>query len=239
MGRLGSDVLALACIAGGALAGAGITAGLMARSVDVDSQTALRHCVVEYDAPQVVVRLRSSDGTASVTTRAKAPDATNCVTIEPNSVRIVQPTAISVIKTTEWTEEIGEQLDQARAQMEETRLRADEFRLQADELRLHADELRLQADEMRLEGELELLEGQELDLQNTRLAALEALLEQLRSKEADGAEATEVAKRLREALEEARAREGQSVTRIEIFRPDAAPEAPEPPTPVTPPGGGN
>ena len=159
MGRLGSDVLALVCIAGGALAAAGITAGVLASSADGDVQvmTMTQRCMT-MQAPRVVVRLGSGEGTASVTTHARAPRATSCANIEATSV--------SVIRTTEWTEELGEQLDAARVQMEGMRIDADEIRFRADELGAAADEAMLRV----LEEQLAELESTERSFEAQELA---------------------------------------------------------------------
>jgi hypothetical protein len=65
MGRWGTDVVALACIAGGAVVGSGVTAALFASPGEREAQRVEVVCASE--APQVVVRL--SSGTNSASTR--------------------------------------------------------------------------------------------------------------------------------------------------------------------------
>ncbi|MBT8337422.1 MAG: hypothetical protein KJO11_12515 [Gemmatimonadetes bacterium] len=162
MGRIGTDVVALACIAGGALAAAAVTAGVMAGGADAEYRVVTRHCV-SVEAPRIFVRLHGEDGEATVTTRsysaqAGAADAP-CVTAS----------SIAVVRTAEWTEEIGAQLDAARAEVDGIRLEADEMRLRADELRIEAEGIRLKGDELRFG-----------DDQEAALEALEELLAGMR-----------------------------------------------------------
>ena len=75
MGRIGTDVMALACIAGGALAGAAVTAGVMSRGADAQYRVVTRHCVAE--APRIIVRLHGDDSGSTVTTRNYSGQAGN------------------------------------------------------------------------------------------------------------------------------------------------------------------
>lgn len=175
MGRFGTDVVALACIAGGALAGAAVTAGVMVGSVDgADSaaseyRVVTRHCAV-VEAPRVVVRLHSEDGESTVTTRSYEAQSGKA------DAPCVAASTISVVRTTEWREDIGERLDAARAEVEEMRLQAEEMRLHADELRLEAEGFRLESDELRFGDE-----------QEAALKALQELLAGLKAPDAPDA----------------------------------------------------
>jgi hypothetical protein len=210
----------MACIAGGALAGAAVTAGVMARGGDAEYRVVTRHCAVEVEAPRVVIRLKSGDGESTVTTRSYARTGAS-------DGPCVSASSIAVIRTAEWREDIGEQLDAARARMEEVRLEADEMRLHADELRLEADQFRLQADELRLDAEQEAMRGM-----------LKELLAELKGSEAS---AEEIGEAMRQMNELTLARRAKPVVRI--YRPDppAAPDAPAAPAPApaAPGSGGN
>jgi hypothetical protein len=120
--------------------------------------------------------------------------------------------SIAVIRTTEWTEEIGERLDAARVQVEEVRLEADEMRLHADELRVRAEEFAIQADEIRFGEDHE-----------AALAALNDLLAEMKGSDASAEE-------LRAAMDQVRdltlTRSGEPVVRI--VRPDPPPAPPAP-----------
>jgi hypothetical protein len=240
MGRLGSDVLALACIAGGALVGAGVTAGVAARGADShDVRVVTKHCVVT-EAPKVVVRLHSRDGEATVrshyTPRAEAGEPGSCATVTASSVH--------VIRTAEWTEELGQQLDAARAEYEELQLHADELRLKADELRLSSDLARLRADDLSFEADGIFVEGDRIRLrgkelrfesqeQTVVLESLNELLADMRGSEAEVSDLREALDKVR-ALSELSGSMDQPRIRFQIYRPEA-PEAPEAPAAPVPP----
>ena len=140
MGRWGSDVVALACIAGGAVVGSGVTAALFARATDGEAHRVEVVCASE--APQVIVQL--SSGMVATSTR----------TVHVRSHAACDESIHIDLAG------LGEQMEEARARMEEARGRVEEARgriieveeLRAEELRAVAEKLKAEADRARASG---------------------------------------------------------------------------------------
>lgn len=192
MGRLASDVMALACIAGGAVVGAGVTAGLMA-STDAGERVGHVVCADAVDAPTVVVRLGS--GSAYVATRSARVGSAHDGCSASARVHVVEAKQVAV--------EARARADAARARAREARLRADEVRLQADEIRLRVDEMRLQADRLGAEGEAVTVDVAQLR-EAAGAEALEAVERQLEEAQRRWAESGLEGRALTEALENLR-----------------------------------
>lgn len=166
MGRWGTDVVALACIAGGAVVGSGVTAALFASPGEREAQRVEVVCASE--APQVVVRL--SSGTNATSTR----------TIHVRSHSVCDESVHVDVAG------MGERMDEARQRMDEARLRMDEARVRVEEARgqIESAEFRIQEvhevreiARLRLEGvEEELVEVEEL-----RAEELRAVLERVKA----------------------------------------------------------
>jgi len=157
MGRWGSDVVALACIAGGAVVGSGVTAALFARSAGGEAQRVEVVCANE--SPRVVVQL--SSGMVATSTR----------TVHVRShARCNEAIHIDV-------EGLGDQMEEARERMEEARLRIEEARGRMEEAHVRVEEVRQVRERARvhIEGvEAEIIEVDELRAEELR-AALESL----------------------------------------------------------------
>ena len=189
MGRWATDVVALACIAGGAVVGAGVTAGLVASTDDGQREVRVR-CVDGSDGARVVVRLGS--GTATVSHRARhSGSAHDGCDVD---------TRIQIVEAVELSAKVRERAEAARARAAEARLHADALRIEADEMRVKMDELRLHMDEVRVAAEgvgPDAVEVREL----AAAGALEAVERQLAEAEKRMAESGLEGEALTEALQ--------------------------------------
>ena len=159
MGRWATDVMALACIAGGAVVGSGVTAALFASSGEREAQRVEVVCANE--APQVLVRL--SAGLSATSTR---------------TLHVRSHSACEELIHIDVAG-LDERMDEARARMEEARVRVDEARgqIEAAEFRIQEVHEVREIARLRLEGvEEELVEVEEL-----RAEELRAVLERVKA----------------------------------------------------------
>ncbi len=153
MGRWGSDVVALACIAGGAVVGSGVTAALFARSVDGEAHRVEVVCASE--SPRVIVQL--SSGAAASSTRT--------IHVRSHSA-CGESIHVDVAGLEERMEEARQRMDEARLRVEEARGRIEEaqFRIaevrevreidavRTEEIRATLDKLKAETDRARASG---------------------------------------------------------------------------------------
>ncbi len=191
MGRLGTDVVALACIAGGALVGAGVSAGVMARADGARHEV---HVSCATSTSHVVIRMGEGD---------TSKDNVRVISSRPCG------TAVQVD-----VKELQERVEVARVRMERARRSAEVARVQADEVQVRAERLRASMDEMRFPSdEVRAAADAAREAATTaRLQAMErqlaAAAERLREVGADDAA-------LKEALDRLRA-EQERVVRITV-----------------------
>lgn len=131
MGRFGTDVLALSCIAGGAVVATGITAALMAGPAHAPKVDAA--C-----SSQVVVRVGSAHDDAGKLRVFSTSGACNAVRVD---VADVSP----------QMEAVRVRVDEARARAEVARARAEEVRIEAEKVRERSEVVRVQVREVRLQ----------------------------------------------------------------------------------------
>lgn len=124
MGRLGTDVVALACIAGGAIVGAGVSAGLMARAGS-SAHHEVRVSCTSTASSHVVIRLGEGDASRE-------------------NVRVIAAKPCSEMVEVEL-DEVLERVEVARERMERARRSAEVARVQADEVRARAERARVQS----------------------------------------------------------------------------------------------
>ncbi|WP_405282951.1 hypothetical protein V3331_14295 [Gaopeijia maritima] len=124
MGRFGTDVLALSCIAGGAVIATGITAALMAGPAHAPKVDAA--C-----SSQVVVRVGSAHDEPGKLRVFSTSGACNAVRVD---VADVSPRM----------EEVRIHLDEARARAERARVEAEQVRERAEVVRVQVREVQLQ-----------------------------------------------------------------------------------------------
>lgn len=137
--------MALACIAGGAVVGSGVTAALFARSVDHEAHRVEVVCASE--SPRVVVQLSSgSVATPSRTIHVRSHSACN------------ESIHVDVEGLEERMEEARERMDEARLRVEEARGRIEEARFRVEEVRQvreidarRAEELRATLEKLKAE----------------------------------------------------------------------------------------
>lgn len=166
MGRWGTDVVALACIAGGAVVGSGVTAALFARASDGGDHRV--EVVCESEAPRVVVRL-SSERSATSTSTIHLQSRSGC----DESIHI------DVASLQERMDEARQRMEEARGRMEEARYRVEEARERIEEAEFRVEEVKevRELARLRVEGiEAELVEVDQLRAEEVRTA-----LEKLRS----------------------------------------------------------
>lgn len=158
MSGFGTDVLALACILGGATASGALTAALLGGAHDDIHLDAHVGCAVEtvHASPQVVVALGSSPKT---------------VVVGRPHVRVhtTHDCASAIVST-----QVEASLERAREAMERARGRTERVRIRIEEGRLR----QLEEAERALEGRLLHLDGMELNLEDLELK-LEGLGEEI------------------------------------------------------------
>lgn len=165
MGRLGTDVLALTCIMGGAAVGGVATvAALESRAEDERVEVkALEGCAMVMEAPEVEVRLRDGEVRVGPARAPRIHARHECSTLGER---------ITVIR-----------LDQRehRERIREARARAEEARQRAAEARSRAEEVRREAEGRRLEAELRRIDAlrQRLESRDERDARLQEMLRAL------------------------------------------------------------
>lgn len=192
MGRFGTDVVALACIAGGALVGSGVTAGLLARGQQPHHR-AVMTCATSTTS-HVVIRLGEGDTSRDNVEVIAAKPCGEHVQIDLDEVR-------------ERVEVARVRMERARRSAEVARVQADEVRARAQQLRVSVEEIRIPSDEARAAAD-----AARRAATNARFEAmerqLEAAAERLREVGVD-----DVA--LKEALDRLRA-EQERVARITV-----------------------
>ncbi len=124
MRGLGTDVLAVACIVGGAAVGGGATLAAL-------RDGAPQRCETQTIAiPRVAVRVGGGRD----------------VVVRPRVVRVEHGHGCATVVV---GEDVNVRLDEARARVEVARMRVERAREQVDAVRVRADEARQRADEMR------------------------------------------------------------------------------------------
>ncbi len=165
MGRWGTDAVAVACIAGGALVGSGVTTALVSASEERQAERVEVVCASKA-SPRVVVRL--SSGSAAVSTRTiqiRSGSSARCTSAhfdvqeiegkveeameraELARIRFEREFELDRAAVLERRASIEAQVERARLQLDEARFRAAAARAAAEKA---GDEARQQINEARL-----------------------------------------------------------------------------------------
>lgn len=167
MGRWGSDVVALACIAGGAIVGSGVTAALVSATSDSEAERVEVVCA-STASPRVVVRL--SSGSAAVS------KSTIQVHSRSEGARCGGSAHFNIAQIEGEIEEVVERAELARLRLRfEGEVEPDEALAITSQVSLqrHAEQIRELVDQARLQAE-QAKAAAELAGDETRQEAVEA-----------------------------------------------------------------